>query len=99
MVFLGGPIRGPAWITPARIIPHLIDEGWTAADAEHLLSVIPAWAAAPRGTVTAYAADLAASWEKAFRQKPGNAHRRRWHEITRAWADYREIGAAPSLRR
>ena len=37
-------MRGPGWITSARIISHLIDEGRTADDAERLLSAIPAWA-------------------------------------------------------
>jgi hypothetical protein len=89
MVDFGWAMRGPAWVTSARIIPHLIDEGWPPADAERVLSVIPAWASAPPGTVSAYVADLARSFEKSYRQRPGNPHRRRWHEITRAWADHR----------
>ena len=64
MVDFGWSMRGPGWVTAPRIIPHLIDEGWPAADAERLLCAIPAWASAPHGTVTAYAADLAACWEQ-----------------------------------
>lgn len=85
----GWAMRGPAWVTSARLVPHLIEAGWSAADAERLLADVPAWAGAPAGTVSAYVADLAGSFERAFLRRPGNEHRRRWHEITRAWADYR----------
>jgi hypothetical protein len=91
MVDFGWSLRGPAWITAARIMPHLIDAGWIPADAEEALTPIPAWADAPANAVTAYAASNARWFERAYRQRPDNQHRRRWHEITHARANHRAV--------
>jgi hypothetical protein len=89
MVDFGWSLRGPAWVTAARTMPHLIDAGWTPADAEQELARIPAWAEAPATAVSAYATSNANWFEQAYQHRPDNQHRRRWHEITRAWADHR----------
>jgi hypothetical protein len=89
LVDWGWALRGPAWVTAARLMPYLIEAGCKPADAEQALAGIPAWAEAPRRAVTEYAAANAQSFDRAYRQRPGNQHRRHWREITRTWADHR----------
>jgi hypothetical protein len=89
LVDWGWAMRGPAWMTAARLMPFLIEAGWKAAGAEHALACVPAWAEAPPGVVSAYAEDLALSFERAYQRRPSNQHRRLWRDITRRWADHR----------
>lgn len=89
MIDWGWAMRGPSWLTAARIIPHLLLAGWNPADAEQALASIPAWTGAPPGAVTAYALSHADSWDDIHRKRPGN-HQRLWRDATRAWADYRQ---------
>ena len=89
LVDWGWAMRGPAWMTAARLAVFLIDAGWNAPDAEQALTSIPAWAQAPPAAVGPYAEDLARSFEEAYQQRPGNQHRQHWRDITRQWADHR----------
>ncbi|HEY1701207.1 MAG TPA: GntR family transcriptional regulator [Trebonia sp.] len=89
LVDWGWAIRGAAWLTAARIMPHLIDAGWKPADAEELLTAIPAWRDAPAEAVTRQALTTAQAFQRAYWQKRGNEHRQHWADITRAWATHR----------
>jgi DNA-binding transcriptional ArsR family regulator len=90
----GWAIRGAAWLTGARLMPHLIGAGWKPGDAEELLVGISAWAEAPAEAVTRYALANARSFRQAYWQRRGNQHRQRWMDITRRWAEHRAAGAA-----
>lgn len=89
MIDWGWAMRGPSWLTPARLVPHLLIAGWNPADAEQVFSAIPAWTGAPSGKVTAYALSHADSWEEIHQKRPGNQHCRLWRDVTRAWAEHR----------
>ena len=89
LVDWGWAMRGPAWITAARLVIFLLEAGWNAPDAERALAGVPAWAEAPPEAVRPYAEDLAQSFEAAYQQRPGNQHRQHWRDITRQWADHR----------
>lgn len=91
MIDWGWAMRGPSWLTAARLIPHLLIAGWSPADAEQALSSIPAWTDAPSDAITAYAQSHADSWDDIYRKRPAS-HQRRWRDATRAWADYRREG-------
>ncbi len=93
LVDWGWAMRGPAWMTAARLIPFLIEAGWKPADAEQALTGVPAWAQAPHHAVTAYATANAQVFEAAYQQHPGNQHRRNWRDHTRAWASHRAARA------
>lgn len=89
LVDWGWAIRGPAWLTPARLVLFMMEAGWTPADAERALTTIPAWADAPPRTITAYALASLPGWEKAYRRRPGSQALRLWLHIARAWASHR----------
>jgi hypothetical protein len=56
------PTRAAAWIDPACWIIWLITAGHTPAQAERQASQVPAFAHAPRHSVTAFSAAQAAMW-------------------------------------
>jgi hypothetical protein len=49
------PTRGAGWIDPACLVLRLMAGGHTAAEAEQVVSPLPAWAAAPREALAAFA--------------------------------------------
>jgi hypothetical protein len=85
----GWAIRGAAWLTAARIMPHLIGAGWKPADAEELLTAVPAWRDAPADAVTGHALATARAFRQAHWRDRGNDHRADWEHITRTWAGHR----------
>jgi hypothetical protein len=68
LVDWGWAVRGPAWLTAARLVLFMMEAGWKPADAEEALTGVPAWSEAPPAMVTAYATASVQSWEKAYRR-------------------------------
>lgn len=86
MIDLGHAVRGPGWLTSARFIVYLMAAGWTAADAEALLTDVPAWRRADPEQVTAHAVSGAKTWYRANNRYPVPP---KWRDIIRAWAQHR----------
>jgi hypothetical protein len=89
LVDWGWAARGPAWVTPMRLVLFLMEAGWEPADAEHAIASLPAWTEAPPGVITAHAISSVPSWDKAVARQPGNQRLRDWAGIARRWADHR----------
>ncbi|HUN32062.1 MAG TPA: hypothetical protein VMU95_08570 [Trebonia sp.] len=89
LVDWGWAARGPAWITPMRLILFLLEAGWEPADAEHAIASLPAWTQAPPSVITEHAIASVPSWEKAAARQPANERLRAWAGIARQWADHR----------
>ncbi|MEV4399665.1 phosphotransferase [Nonomuraea sp. NPDC049607] len=83
--------RGSAWLDVALLVPRLVDAGHTAAEAEQVAALVPAWADAPREQVTALAAvrSLFASRMAEVGPQHLTAKRRWTAEACRAWVEYR----------
>ncbi|MEV7545591.1 phosphotransferase [Streptomyces sp. NPDC089915] len=85
--------QGAAWIDPAVLVPYLILDGHTAAEAETAVARLPQ----PEDpqVLTAFAAGLCGYWEKSSRRSapPGvpflRAHQARSAEAARTWLRYR----------
>jgi hypothetical protein len=89
LVDWGWAMRGPAWVSAARLVLFLMDAGWDVGGAERVAAGVPAWAEASPDVVTAFAVSCVGSWERAVRRRPGNEGLRRWLGLVRAWAEYR----------
>ena len=90
MVDFGWAIRGPAWMTSANLIIVMMEAGWKPADADDLLSAVPAWASAPRRAVDEYAAATAREWDHVMKRGPIHKMWQHRAAVSRAWASYRE---------
>jgi hypothetical protein len=90
MLDWGWAMRGPAWVTTARLILFLMEAGWQPAAAVQAVACVPAWAQTPPSVITADAVSSIRSWERAVRRQPGNEGFLCWLGLVRSWAAYRE---------
>lgn len=85
--------RGAAWVDPAMLLPQLILAGHTPADAEAIMSRVPAWRSAPPDAVTRFAVALTGYWVEALHRdglgEELQAYRRRAVQAGRAWIGHR----------
>ncbi|MFJ3904206.1 phosphotransferase [Streptomyces sp. NPDC090025] len=84
--------RGAAWLDAALLIPQLIMAGHGPESAEAWAARVPAYASAPEGAVTAFAASLTGYWTDRLDQGvPAlRGYRRRAVGAGRAWQAFRE---------
>jgi len=82
------PTRGASWIDPACLVLRLMAGGHTAAQAEQVVSALPAWTAAPREAVTAFAEASANLWSE-IAGGDGSAWTKRMDLAAQEWASYR----------
>ncbi|GAA4590511.1 hypothetical protein GCM10023194_47550 [Planotetraspora phitsanulokensis] len=83
--------RGAAWVEPALLIPRLILEGHTPAQAEALVAQVPAWKSAPPEAVTGLAAvwSLFREFVARYGPEPIRTSRARAAAAGRAWVKHR----------
>jgi aminoglycoside phosphotransferase (APT) family kinase protein len=87
----GFAAQGSAWVDAAMLAPRLIEAGHTPAQAEELLSALPAWTAAPEAAVTGLAAlwTLFRVYKAMYGPEDGREFRSRAADAGRAWVAYR----------
>jgi hypothetical protein len=83
------PTKGAAWVDPAVWIIRLIDAGHTPQMAEEWAARLPAWRAAPRSTMTAFAGANAVMWEEIAANSPAVEWQKSMAVSARLWADFR----------
>jgi hypothetical protein len=83
------PTRGAAWIDPALLVPHLMEAGHTAYDADQWARRFPSWAAAPRSGVNAFVSANARVWAEIAAQDP-QPWKARMAQLTAHWAHFCE---------
>lgn len=88
LVDWSSPARGAAWIDAAFVVLRLVRAGHEPVDAEMWAAQIPAFAAAPGDSVTAFAAALVRLWERKQRTAPG-PHHGPLLAAARRWSAYR----------
>ena len=90
MVDFGWAVRGPVWMTSANLIVSMMESGWTAADADHALRAVPAWASAPRHAVDELARASVREWDRVMERGPVHKVWQFRASVAREWAAYRE---------
>ncbi|MBO0821415.1 MAG: phosphotransferase, partial [Nocardiopsaceae bacterium] len=83
--------KGAAWIDAALLVPRLIAAGHSPADAELVVSALPAWRSAPRAAVTGLAAYWTAfrAYKAIYGPEPARETRTRAARAGQAWVQHR----------
>ena len=82
------PVRGAAWIDPARMVVRLIKAGHTPAQAESWAMSVPAYAYAPARSVTAFS-QASARLGARLRDRSQAEHAHRLASAAQAWSRHR----------
>lgn len=82
------PTRGAGWIDPACLVLRLMADGHTAAQAEQVVSHLPAWAAAPREALAAFAQASISLWSEIASNDP-SAWTKNMARAAQEWAAFR----------
>lgn len=84
------PTRGAGWVDPACLILRLIAGGHTPMQAERVVSVLPAWQAAPTAGVDVFAAASVRLWEE-ISVRDSVSWTGRMAGAARLWLEYRRM--------